>query len=865
MRYMTSEEIRESFLTFFERYGHKRLPSASLVPDDPQLMFTVAGMVPFKPIFWGKVEPVYTRVTTCQKCVRTNDIENVGRTPRHHTFFEMLGNFSFGDYFKREAIEWAWQFVTEVLGMPEQKLWVSVYVEDDEAFEIWRSIGVPERKIVKMGREDNFWGPAGPTGPCGPCSEIFYDTGVDVPTSNGEEPTPANTEGRFIEIWNLVFTEFYQDEEGKLHPLPKKNIDTGAGLERIAAMMQGVYWNFETDLFKPIINRICDVLNVEYRSDPSRDVSVRVIADHVRAVTFIIADGVLPSNEGRGYVLRRILRRALRHGVLLGAKEPFLYKIVSSVVDKMGPIYNELMAKSSFVESVVRNEELRFISNLRRGLELVQKITSLSGGRITGEDAFRLYDTYGFPIDILRDIARENGYELDEAGFERLLQGQRERSRKAHGEVEFAERTGYEDFELETVFVGYETLTSQSKVLKIKVGENFVEEAGDCECELVLDVTPFYAEKGGQVSDAGEIRGDDFKFTVLHVFSPFEGLIVHRGRLDGTVKVGSIAHAVVDERSRRATMRNHTATHLLHAALRKVLGSHVRQAGSLVEPSRLRFDFTHFKAMTPDEIRLVEELVNEQIMKALQVTVEVKSFDEAVKEGAIALFDEKYGEFVRVVKISDFSEELCGGTHVTNTGEIGLFKVTSESAISAGVRRIEAITGFGTLAYLRELENRYETLENILEASKREVVEKVERLIESKRSLEREVSNLKRKLLSAEILNAGVGEYNGVRYVSHVIEDVDADVMKELIDEVAERIKGVVLLVGRSGDKLSVLVKVPRELTNSYNAGTIARMVAQVLGGGGGGNPTFAQAGGRNVEKLAEALSLFEKLIRREV
>ncbi|MEN3042919.1 MAG: alanine--tRNA ligase, partial [Fervidobacterium sp.] len=420
MKFMTSEEIREAYLSFFETKGHKRLPSASLIPDDPQLMFTVAGMVPFKPIFWGKVEPVYTRVTTCQKCVRTNDIENVGRTPRHHTFFEMLGNFSFGDYFKKEAIQWAWEFVTKVLQMPEEKLWVSVYEHDDEAYEIWKNIGVSERKIVRMGKEDNFWGPAGPTGPCGPCSEIFYDTGIHVPVPEGQDPTPANTDGRYIEIWNLVFTEFYQDEEGKLHPLPKKNIDTGAGLERISAMMQGVYWNFDTDLFKPIIQRIENVLNVSYKSDQTKDISIRVIADHVRAVTFMVADGVLPSNEGRGYVLRRILRRALRHGVLLGAKEPFLYKIVDSVVNKMKAVYPEIAEKQGFVENVIKSEEFKFINNLSKGLEMVQKIVQ-SAGKISAEDAFKLYDTYGFPIDILKDIAKENSYELDEEGFYKHL------------------------------------------------------------------------------------------------------------------------------------------------------------------------------------------------------------------------------------------------------------------------------------------------------------------------------------------------------------------------------------------------------------------------------------------------------------
>ncbi len=866
MKFMTSEEIREAYLRFFEEKGHKRLPSASLIPDDPQLMFTVAGMVPFKPIFWGKVEPVYTRVTTCQKCVRTNDIENVGRTPRHHTFFEMLGNFSFGDYFKREAIEWAWEFVTKVLEMPEEKLWVSVYEHDDEAYEIWKSIGVPERKIVRMGKEDNFWGPAGPTGPCGPCSEIFYDTGMQVPVPEGQEPTPANTDGRYIEIWNLVFTEFYQDEEGNLHPLPRKNIDTGAGLERISAMMQGVYWNFDTDLFKPIIDRIQNVLNVTYKSDQKKDISIRVIADHVRAVTFMISDGVLPSNEGRGYVLRRILRRALRHGVLLGAKEPFLHRIVGSVVEKMGKIYPEIVEKQSFVENIIKNEELKFINNLSRGTDMVQKIIAGSG-KISAEDAFKLYDTYGFPIDILRDIAQENGYELDEEGFHKYLQEQRERSRKAQGEVEFAQKTGYENLDIETVFVGYESLKSDATVVKIKVNGEFVDsiEGNNVEAEVVLDLTPFYAEKGGQVADTGSITGENGKFEVEYVYSPVEGIIVHKGKISGKLTVGEKVSAEVNEAKRRSTMRNHTATHLLHAALRNVLGSHVRQAGSLVEPSRLRFDFTHYQALTEEEISKIEDIVNEVILRAIPVETEIKSYDEAVKEGATALFEEKYGDFVRVVKVSDFSEELCGGTHVKNTGEIGLFKIVSESAVSAGVRRIEAITGLNTLLYLRENEKIIETLKEELESPRTEILMKIRRLIEEKKNLERELNTLKRKLINPEELSKSSKTYENIHYVSTVVDGVEIDILKELADDLSERIKGIVLLISKTAGKIVIAVKVPKEHSKDYNAGNIAKAVAKVLGGGGGGSPTFAQAGGKDVEKIEEALMVFEKIIRREV
>ncbi|MGC8819990.1 MAG: alanine--tRNA ligase [Fervidobacterium sp.] len=866
MKFMSSEEIREAYLSFFEHKGHKRLPSASLIPDDPQLMFTVAGMVPFKPIFWGKVDPIYPRVTTCQKCVRTNDIENVGRTPRHHTFFEMLGNFSFGDYFKREAIEWAWEFVTQVLRMPEEKLWVSVYEYDDEAFEIWKSIGVPERKIVKMGKEDNFWGPAGPTGPCGPCSEIFYDTGIEVPTTDGKEPTPANTDGKYIEIWNLVFTEFYQDEDGNLHPLPRKNIDTGAGLERISAMMQGVYWNFDTDLFKPIIEQIENVLNVHYKSDENKDISIRVIADHVRAVTFMISDGVLPSNEGRGYVLRRILRRALRHGVLLGTKEPFLHKIVDSVVQKMGNIYPEIVEKKNFVKNIVRNEELRFINNLSRGLEMVQKIISTSG-KITAEDAFKLYDTYGFPIDILKDIAQENGYELDEEGFEKYLEEQRQRSRKAQGEVEFAQKTGYENLDVETIFVGYDTLDADATVLKIRLNDEFVNEVNgeNVECELVIDITPFYAEKGGQVADTGVVTGKYGTFTVEYVYSPAEGITVHKGKLSGKMSINEKVHAQVDEMKRKSTMRNHTATHLLHAALRKLLGTHVRQAGSLVEPERLRFDFTHYQALTKEEIKEIENMVNNVIIQAIPVVTEVKSYDEAVKEGAMALFEEKYGDFVRIVKVSDFSEELCGGTHVKNTGEIGLFKIISESAVSAGVRRVEAITGLNSLGYLRESEEILDNLKQILEVPKSEIITKVQKLIEEKKNIEKQLLEAKRKLINPEEISRSAKLFENVKYVSAVLEGVEADIIKELVDDISDKIKGIVLLISKVDGKIIVSVKVPKELTSSYHAGNIAKNVSKVLGGGGGGNPTFAQAGGKLFDKIDEAIETFEKIIRKEV
>lgn len=857
---MRSDEIRKLFLEFFERKGHKIFPSSSLIPDDPQLLFTVAGMVPFKPIFWGKVEPVYTRIASCQKCLRTTDIENVGRTPRHHTFFEMLGNFSFGDYFKEEAIEWAWEFVTQVLKISKDKLWISVYEEDDEAYEIWRKIGIPSNRILRLGKEDNFWGPVGPTGPCGPDTEIFYDTGLEIPTIDGKEPNPANTEGRFVEIWNLVFTEFYQDEKGELHPLKRKNIDTGAGLERLAAMMQGVYYNFDTDLFLPIIYKICNVLDVEYKKDEKTDVSIRVIADHIRAITFLISDGVLPSNEGRGYVLRRILRRAARHGTLLGAKEAFLFKIVDAVVEKMSPVYPEIKEKEDFVKKIVQGEEERFIQNLKRGLELVIKIAEENNGIISGKDAFKMYDTYGFPIDILKDITQENNYKLDEKGFEFYMEQQRKRGREAQGEIEFAKSSDYESLNLETRFVGYEKLEEKSKVLYIKT-DKFVDEIENTECEVILDVTPFYAEKGGQVSDTGVIKGLNGIIKVEYVYSPKEGIIVHRGKLEGKISVGEIVEAKVDEDKRKSTMRNHTATHLLHAALRKVLGDHVKQAGSLVEPERLRFDFTHFQALTDEEIRKIEDIVNNEILKAQKVIIDEKPFEEAVKEGAMALFEEKYGDVVRVVKIGNFSEELCGGTHVSNTGEIGLFKIISESSISAGIRRIEAITGLNSIEYVRNLEDNLRMVKFELDTTDSEVIEKIRKMREKIKELENKLKEFVKKSVNIdEILNSSE-KINSIKFAVKIFENLDMEALREITDKLIDKGLDLVVVFNKLDDKVVIVVKRKKTL-DRIHSGKIARLLAEVLSGGGGGRPDFAQAGGKDPTKINEAVQKLREYLK---
>ncbi|AJG41281.1 alanyl-tRNA synthetase [Thermotoga sp. RQ7] len=863
MRYMTSEEIREAFLRFFEKKGHKILPSASLIPDDPQLLFTVAGMVPFKPIFWGKVEPVYTRIATCQKCLRTVDIENVGKTPRHHTFFEMLGNFSFGDYFKEEAIEWAWEFLTQVLGVPEEKLWVSVYEEDEEAFRIWNEkIGLPEKKILRLGKEDNFWGPAGPTGPCGPDTEIFYDTGYSKGCPEGEECTPANSEGRFVEIWNLVFTEYYQDEEGKLHPLPRKNIDTGAGLERFCAMMQGVYSNFDTDLFQPIIKAIEELTGVSYKTDEEKDISIRIIADHIRAITFLISEGVFPSNEGRGYVLRRIIRRAMRHGILLGMNEPFLYKVVDAVVEKMGKVYPEIVRGKDMVKEVLSSEENRFLKTLEQGMRIFDELVEKKG-KIDSQDAFRLYDTYGLPLELTLEIAKEKGVEIDVKDFDRYMKEQQRKSREAMGKVEFAKRYEYleslpEGFKTE--FTGYERLEDEAETVLIAKENRPLEEAKEKDTvEVVFSRTPFYAEKGGQVSDVGTVEWESGEGRVEYVFEALEGVIVHRVRvLKGILRRGQKVFLKVDRKRRKDTMRNHTATHLLHAALRKVLGEHVRQAGSLVAPERLRFDFTHYRALSAEEIKKVEDMVNEWIMQAIPVEVRYTSYEEAIRSGVIALFTEKYGDVVRVVEVPGVSKELCGGTHVKNTGQIGLFKIVSEESVSSGVRRVEAVTGFYTLELIRRYEDVMTRLKELLGAGENEIINRVESLREKVRELERRLSQgrVSEERISEKKLNDGTKLFYGV------FEGVESKHLGGIADNVLNREKsGVVVLFSRFEDKVSLVVKVSNDLIEKYDASSIARNIAKELGGSGGGRKNFAQAGGRHPERLDEVLNRLEEFL----
>jgi alanyl-tRNA synthetase len=871
MNWMSADEIRERFLAFFESKGHKRLASSPLVPNDPQLLFTVAGMVPFKPIFWGKVEPTYKRVTTCQKCIRTNDIENVGRTPRHHTFFEMLGNFSFGDYFKNESIEWAWEFLTKELKIDPDRLWPSVYIEDDEAYKIWRDkIGVKESKIMRFDKKENWWGPVGPTGPCGPCSEIYIDTGNKSKCEDPQNCSPACECGRFVEIWNIVFTEYYQDEDGKLEPLARKNIDTGAGLERISAAMQGVYNNFDSDLFQPTIKVIEKSFGIKYGESEKTDVSIKVIADHTRAVAFTVAEGVLPSNEGRGYVLRRVLRRALRHGNLLGKKEPFMSEIIDSLVERMEKIYPELSEKKEFVKKIVRAEEERFLQTLEKGIDKLNEITNaLSDKIIPGAVAFELYDTYGFPIDITIEIAQEKGFKVDEQSFETFMKEQRDRARNAAGEKEYdkanqAYRIVGEELK-NTVFTGYEKNQDIQKLLYIIKGSELSDTVSEGEkAELIFASTPFYAEKGGQISDTGEILSEKAVAFVDDVKVIYNEVVSHKVTVTkGTIKKGDLLSLHINEENRAAIKRNHTATHLLHSALRIVAGSHVKQAGSFVDSKRLRFDFTHFQALTQEQIEQIERIVNNEILKAYPVITEIKSLEETKNENVIALFQEKYGNTVRVVKAGVFSSELCGGTHVSNTGEIGLFKIISEASVSSGIRRIEAFTGINSYEYVNDLSKKVLNTSRILDSSSENIEEKALQTIELTKNLFKEIKRLEEKLagqsLDGFIKNARM--INNIKIICGVFENVGPDVLRNSIDIIAQKEGEALIVLFSRSDKVIFCVKVPSFMTKEHNAGGIAKKIAQFLGGGGGGKPDFAQAGGKDITKVAQVISEIEKFI----
>ncbi|MBI1922121.1 MAG: alanine--tRNA ligase [Geobacter sp.] len=875
---MTGKEIRAKFLKFFEERGHAVVPSSGLIPkNDPTLLFANAGMNQFKDVFLGLEKRDYVRACSSQKCVRAggkhNDLENVGRTARHHTFFEMLGNFSFGDYFKKEAIAFAWDFLTRELQLDKSRLYVTVFQDDDEAADIWNlQEGVPRERIFRFDEKDNFWS-MGDTGPCGPCTEIFWDHGPEVGCGRPECAVGCDCD-RYMEIWNNVFMQFNRDETGTLTPLPKPSVDTGMGLERIASVLQGKKTNYDTDIFQGIIRHVEKLSGKRYGEIERDDVSMRVIADHARATTFLICDGVLPSNEGRGYVLRRIMRRAMRHAKMLGFSEPVLYKAVDAVNFLMGEAYPDLIKQGDYIKKVVKAEEERFADTLDRGLailnEEVDALKKQGGSVIPGELAFKLYDTYGFPIDLTADIVDAEGFTIDEAGFEACMERQREQARehwKGSGEEGIA--GVYKTLHSEGVrssFVGYDEKTAYSAIVALLRDGARVNEAHAGESvEVVTEVTPFYGESGGQAGDIGKISTGSAHLEVLNTTKPLPDLIVHHGVVrEGIVKAGDAADLTVDTGARAATARNHTATHLLQSALRQVLGEHVKQAGSLVNSERLRFDFTHFAPPTPDELLRVEELVNAFIMENHDVHAREMAIAEAMESGATALFGEKYGETVRVVKVGDVSIELCGGTHVAGGGEIGLFKIVSESGIAAGVRRIEAVTGLGSLRLVRQLEEDQKKIAALVKAEGGDPVEKIERLLSRQKDLQREMETMQGRLnatKSADLL-AQAREVNGVRVLAVKVEIADPKGLRELSDTLKEKLGSGILVLGcEHQGKANLLVAVTKDLTTRFKAGELIRPLAAIVGGSGGGKPELAQAGGTQPEKLQEALDKVGELL----
>ncbi|MEJ2515075.1 MAG: alanine--tRNA ligase [Gammaproteobacteria bacterium] len=864
---MKIAELRQSFLDYFERNGHRVVASSPLVPaNDPTLLFTNAGMVQFKDVFLGAEKRPYVRAASSQRCVRAggkhNDLENVGYTARHHTFFEMLGNFSFGDYFKREAIRFAWEYCTDVLGLPAERLWITVFEDDDEAADIWlKEIGIDPKRFTRMDAKSNFWA-MGDTGPCGPCSEIFYDHGPDV--EGGPPGTPEEDGDRYVEIWNLVFMQFERAADGTMKPLPKPSVDTGMGLERIAAVMQGVHSNYDIDLFQALLRRAAELADTRELDNPS----LRVIADHIRACAFLVVDGVLPSNEGRGYVLRRIIRRAIRHGYKLGIREPFFWKLVAALEEQMGEAYPELTRGREHAERVLRQEEERFAETLDQGMKLLEAaIAGLDGKVIPGETAFKLYDTYGFPVDLTADIARERGLSVDEAAFAQAMEAQRERARSASRfEVDYGARRSVD---AESKFVGYDGLAASGVVtMLLKDGEREVDALGEGDSGIIiLDETPFYAESGGQVGDTGRIiaGAGEFKVTDTRKWGRAHAHIgrMVRGRLEG----GESVRAEVDRVKRQATVRNHSATHLLHAALRKVLGEHVQQKGSLVAPDRLRFDFSHYEPVTRAQIDEIENLVNAQIRANAAAETKVLPYDKAVAEGALALFGEKYEDRVRVLKLGDFSMELCGGTHVRRAGDIGLFKITSEQGIASGVRRIEAVTGRGALEWVERHEDVLDTIAHLLKSGWEEAGDKVQQLVERSRQLEKEVQQLKTRLATGGAGQAVEWEQVGdTRMLVTAIEGADPKVLREAADRYKQQGgSAVVVLASAEEGAVRLVAAVTRDRTDRIKAGEVVNAAAAVVGGRGGGRPDMAQAGGPDADKLPKALETARTFIRERL
>ncbi|MDR9425400.1 MAG: alanine--tRNA ligase [Marinobacter sp.] len=865
---MKTAELRQAFLEYFRQQGHTIVPSSSLVPaDDPTLLFTNAGMNQFKDLFLGREERDYTRATTTQKCVRAggkhNDLENVGYTARHHTFFEMLGNFSFGDYFKREAINYAWTFLTDEqwLNLPKEKLWITVYAEDDEAFDIWnKEIGVPAERIIRIGdnkgaryASDNFW-QMGDTGPCGPCSEIFYDHGPEV--AGGPPGSPEEDGDRYIEIWNVVFMQYNRTADGEMLNLPKPSVDTGMGLERITAVLQGVHSNYEIDLFQDLLKAASDILG----GVDTTEASLRVVADHIRSCAFLISDGVMPSNEGRGFVLRRIIRRAARHGNKLGATQPFFYKLTGALVELMGDAFPQLVSSRKQIEKVLQQEEEQFVKTLDKGLRLLeQDIAELKGSEIPGETVFTLYDTYGFPVDLTNDIARERGLSLDYEGYEKAMEAQRARARAASKFGIDYNAAGI-SIDGTTEFTGYDHIDGQGRIRTVLVdGEERNAEAGD-ECVVVLERTPFYAESGGQVGDTGLLTWSGGRFKVTDTQKEGDNHL-HVGTLiEGELLPGLEVDARIDHARRERIKRNHSATHLLHAALRKVLGEHVSQKGSLVDPDKLRFDFSHFEAVTAEELKEIERQVNEQILQNTPVDIDVTDMETAQQKGAMALFGEKYGDEVRVLSMGSdrYSVELCGGTHVSRTGDIGLFRITSESGISSGVRRIEAVTGFGALEWLNDTENTLRETAKLVKATRDTVVEKVQQTLDRNRQLEKEVDAMKAKLASSagNDLASSAVDVAGLKVVAAELEGADRKALMETADQLKNKLgEGVVVLATVDGDKVVLVAGVTKSATSRIKAGDLMKHLAAEVDGKGGGRPDMAQGGGNDPSKLADALA----------
>ncbi len=874
---MKAQQIREAFLNFFADRDHKIIRSSPLLPqDDPTILFTNAGMNQFKNVFLGLEKRSYKRAASVQKCMRVsgkhNDLEQVGITNKHHTFFEMLGNFSFGDYFKKDAIDYAWGLITEVYRMPKDRLYATVYLDDDEAYELWnKRIGLPADRIFRFGKKDNYWA-MGETGPCGPCSEIHYDLGESM-----EEGTPhdliENGSDRFFELWNLVFMQFDQDDKGQLKPLPSPSIDTGMGLERVATVLQGKTNNYDTDLFLPLIEAVCDFSGREYLSEEEDDTAARVIADHVRAVSFLIGDGIMPSNEGRGYVLRRLIRRAYRYGNSIGLDEPFLYKLVGGVTDIMKDAYPELLSSVEYISKVCLSEENRFALTLSSGLktfdQYIDELKETGQTVLSGDKLFKLYDTFGFPIDLSEELALERDISVDRKGFLRELEEQRHRARLSwKGDAEDKDKKAYETIKETSVeFTGYNSVKSdESKVLALlKSGKHIAAIKEGESAEVVLDRTPFYAEAGGQVGDSGTLKNPHFSALVKTTYYPIPDIISHKVQmLSGILRVGDVLEAVVDLIPRNNIRRNHTATHLLHASLRQILGDHVKQAGSLVSFDRLRFDFTHFTSLSDSEIRQIEYRVNEKIRDSIDVATAIVSLEEGIGAGATAIFEEKYGEKVRMVSIDDFSRELCGGIHVANTGEIGMFKIVSESSVAAGMRRIEALTGEEALKDYQETVELLADIQRTVNSPRKDILQVLDRMKESLKEKEKEARAIRQKLAKTKYQEKEdiLQEVKGIRVKIQRVEELSTTELRELADSLKQKIgSGIVILGGQTGEKAYLVSAVTKDLIDRISAVDIIRKIAPLVGGGGGGRPDFAQAGGPEVGKLDHALERAPKIL----